>query len=294
MSFQQGLVGIVLGCMVGCSSSEPSPLKEQPVVYPSRATIQRCMSATGMICKVSVYQATTERQDKEKKWHATEVATIKHTRKWGSCVALAKEQGQLYLLTASHVVTTPDVFTEISEKNPSVREVYRKVEEHMQLVEEYKKEQNNEFTVTGSVLEVVARSEKDIALVRAKTNVAMTTVNILGYGDLGDIIFGTSMSFLEGVKSKYVQFNRRLISSCDVGSVKSLEDPQDPSDDHITYVAMNTQKGNSGGPVFDKQGNLIGIRILYFPTDADRITGIVHAHAVREFLRDAGYTRLIR
>ncbi len=293
MNFKQCLAGIVLGLTLGCSSPESSPPKEQCIAYPSRTTIQRCMAATGMICKVSVYQATTEVQGKDKKWYSTEVAEVKHTRKWGSCVALAKEPGQVYLLTANHVVTTPDVFTEINEETPSVREVYHKIKEHMQLVEEYKKE-GDEFLIKGSLLEVVASSEQDLALVRAKENSVINTIRKLGNVYEGDLIFGTSMSFADGVKGLSARFNQRIIRSCDIGSVKARDDPQDSSDDHITYVTMNTQKGNSGGPVFDTGGSLIGIRILSFPTGADRITGMVHGDAIREFLQKSGYARFIQ
>ena len=57
---------------------------------------------------------------------------------------------------------------------------------------------------------------------------------------------------------------------------------------------MNTQQGNSGGPVFNQDFELVGLRAHVFVTQISNIEDMINANAIRQFLADAEYGRLIR
>lgn len=274
----------VSGCVQPHTIPAPASLEER--LLPSESERQDMLHSVQLIRVKKTYIVTDELFDPiDKVWRKFGSEKKEFDEHFGSGVVVAEREGHSYILTAAHVVDT-----ETRKPHMPVMEAFRKQEKNVKteisLVTNHTNN-NGIFSEEQLPVEVLAISPLDIALVRVKKKLDKY---ITGFEDvmIGDQVFGTGYAYIPTIDIKYLSSNQRMIKMFNVGFVKSLGDPSDKSDDHVLYVNMNTQPGNSGGPVFTRNLALAGMHAHTLAGGGATYQGIVSAKAIKQFLKEQG------
>ncbi|MBI4016861.1 MAG: trypsin-like peptidase domain-containing protein [Candidatus Aenigmarchaeota archaeon] len=256
-----------------------------------------------MIMQTVQYEYVEETIGPDGRWVQNGQKGVMLFESYGSGVCLAQSAEGAYILTANHVVAPMEQTQTLPDLTGAMRRILTKISENTGIVISYSHDAEHNLIFETVPAEILASNEHDIALVRTSTPVAihmggrqftLRTVNRTGSVSEGDTVFGIGYRILPRVESDYLNVNERLIRSFDVGFVKSIGDPNERSDDEINYISMNTQQGNSGGPVFNQNFELVGLRAHVFFTRTSNIEDMINAYAIRDFLQTSGYARLLQ
>ncbi|MBI4148501.1 trypsin-like peptidase domain-containing protein [Candidatus Woesearchaeota archaeon] len=287
-----GILGIALA-VPGCRLPQPQPSSLEQLVVPSVTGRQAMMDSARMIYQSVAYHFEEEQAGPDGKWAPTGTAGDVNSYGYGSGVCVSNDDHESYFITAYHVVSPFEDEQIASHPFLPLRRRFVKTSETLGLVTAYRLHAG-ELVYETIPLEIAAHSDNDIALVRANQRVEARAIHRLGTASIGETIYGVGYRAFPESELPSLVLNERLLKSFDIGYVKSLGDPLDPSDDHIAYISMNTQAGNSGGPVFNARGDLIGIRAHAFMLPLAPVEDMINATAIRTFLDSSGYTRLLR
>lgn len=280
-----------LTIQTGCVS--PQPTLEQRLGIPVSDVRQQMLETACMIRKEAVYSYIEEEIGLDGDWHPNGNAGTMPMGGYGSGVALAHRPEGTYILTANHVVS--EIEQEITLINPfsGLRRRCTKLSEETSVVTSYSYDNERHLTFETVPAELIASNNHDLALIRTP-RLSIRTANRIGSVTEGDAVFGIGYRILPAVESEYLNLNERVVRAFDVGFVKSTGDQMDDSDDQINYISMNTQRGNSGGPVFNSNFELVGLRAHVFLTQISNIEDMINAKAIQTFLTESGYAQLIR
>ncbi len=290
------LAAAVLSVAVGCSYPPRLPERtlEDRLGFPAQQVRQQMLETVCMIRKNVVYKYVEEQLGPDGQWIPNGNTGVLPAGGYGSGVCLAQSPEGTYILTANHVVDPMEDTITLINPFDNLRRILTKVSEETGIVTSYSYDAEHNLTFETVSAEVLATSNQDLALVRTSTPVSLREVNMVGAVSEGDAVFGIGYRVLPRVESEYLNLNERVIRAFDVGFVKSIGDPNDNSDDQINYISMNTQQGNSGGPVFNQNFELVGLRAHVFLTRLSSIEDMINARAIREFLTTSGYIKLLR
>ncbi len=284
-------LGLTLGCSVPETTNDSAGL-EQRLTLPSEAERERLLQTTCMVRNNAVYDFVEQAMTPEGTWAPNGKKGQMTLVSYGSGVGLAHEQNSTYVLTAKHVVDPREEHMTLQHMTLPLRRVLVRSHEELGMVTRYWYDAGElQFDVLP--LEVVATSQYDLALVRTQERAQLNTVSRLGQVHDGDIIYGVGYKILQPTASEYLNLGTRVIRAFDVGFVKSVGDPNESTDDHINYITLNTQHGNSGGPVFNQECELVGLRAHAFILPLSSIEDMVNSSAIGEFLVSSGYGRFI-
>lgn len=282
----------LLTVVAGCSQPAERPVCPVPPVslegrlLPSAESRQAMLDAVQLVKVKRTYAVVEELFDPVKKeWQPLGLEKREVDERFGSGAVVGVKDGYSYVLTAAHVVD----FEKRAVVRPlfeSLRRQERLVNTEVNVVVGYGK---NEGVVFEKQLsgEVVVLSKLDMALVRVKDKLSVG-VHEFREVDVGDPVFCVGFVFIPALDRQYLSSNERMLKMFNVGFVKSLGDPLDASDDHLLYVNMNTQPGNSGGPVFTQDMALAGMNVHTLAGGGAQYQGIVNAKTIQKFLKENG------